>query len=83
MLPALQSCGLGTLLVRAAEQPIRHRGLRRTELAVEEDNPRARALYERLVYVAYGREWEAWDVERPDGSIRRHDTVCVLMRKGP
>jgi hypothetical protein len=34
---------------------------------------RARALYERLGYVAYGSE--------PDGSIRRHETTCVLMRK--
>ncbi|MGW7434042.1 GNAT family N-acetyltransferase [Streptomyces sp. NPDC054861] len=81
VLPALQSCGLGTLLVRAAEQRIRRRGLRRAELAVEEDNPRARALYERLGYVVYGREPEAWDEEGPDGSIRRHETMCTLMRK--
>ncbi|MER7834126.1 GNAT family N-acetyltransferase [Streptomyces sp. NPDC095602] len=81
VMPALQSCGLGTLLVRAAEQRIRDRGLRRAELAVEEDNLRARALYERLGYVAYGREPDAWDEEGPDGSIRRHETMCVLMRK--
>lgn len=82
VLPALQSCGLGTLLVHAAEQRIQHRGLRRAELAVEEDNPRARALYERLGYVAYGRGPDAWDEEGADGSIRRHETMCVLMRKG-
>lgn len=82
VLPALQSRGLGTLLVRAAEQRIRDRGLRRAELAVEEDNPRARALYERLGYVAHGRERDAWDEEGPDGSVRRHETMCVLMRKG-
>ncbi|WP_030691081.1 N-acetyltransferase [Streptomyces globisporus] len=82
VLPALQSCGLGTLLVRAAEQRIRDRGLCRAELAVEEDNPRARVLYERLGYVAYGREPDAWDEEGPDGSVRRHETMCVLMRKG-
>ncbi|GGV02030.1 N-acetyltransferase GCN5 [Streptomyces albospinus] len=81
VLPALQSCGLGTLLIRAAEQRIGSRGLHRAELAVEEDNPRARALYERLGYVAYGREPDAWDEEAPDGSIRRHETMCVLMRR--
>ncbi|MFJ8922518.1 GNAT family N-acetyltransferase [Streptomyces sp. NPDC102415] len=81
VLPALQSSGLGTLLVRAAEGRIRDRGLRRAELAVEEDNPRARALYERLGYVAYGREPDAWDEEGPDGSVRRHETMCVLMGK--
>ncbi|MFD8550987.1 GNAT family N-acetyltransferase [Streptomyces fradiae] len=81
VLPALQSRGLGTLLVRAAEQRIRSRGLRRAELAVEVDNPRARALYERLGYAAYGRKPDAWDEECPDGSIRRHETMCVLMRR--
>ncbi|MBL1285808.1 GNAT family N-acetyltransferase [Streptomyces sp. NPDC057067] len=81
VLPALQSSGLGTLLVRAAEGRIRDRGLHRAELAVEEDNPRARALYERLGYVAYGREPDAWDEEGPDGSVRRHETMCVLMGK--
>ncbi|MDX2290799.1 MULTISPECIES: GNAT family N-acetyltransferase [Streptomyces] len=81
VMPALQSCGLGTLLVRAAEQRIRDRGLRRAELAVEEDNPRARALYERLGYRAYGRAPDAWDEEAADGSIRRHETMCVLLRK--
>src|SRR6478735_11269122 len=38
VLPALQGHGLGTLLIRAAEQRIRDRGLSRAELAVEEDN---------------------------------------------
>ncbi|MGW0737055.1 GNAT family N-acetyltransferase [Streptomyces sp. NPDC002851] len=79
--PALQSSGLGTLLIRAAEQRIRDHGLRKAELAVEENNPRAQALYERLGYVAYDREPDAWDEEGPDGLIRRHDTMCVLMRK--
>jgi ribosomal protein S18 acetylase RimI-like enzyme len=78
---ALQSCGIGTILIRAAEQRIRARGLRRAELSVEENNPRARALYERLGYVAYGRQPEAWDEDAPDGSIVRYETVCTLMRK--
>lgn len=81
VMPALQSCGLGTQLIRAAERRIVGRGRRRTQLAVEENNPRARALYERLGYVAYGREPDAWDEEGPDGSIRRYETMCVLMRK--
>ena len=78
---ALQSCGIGTLLIEAAEQRIRARGLRRAELGVEECNPRARALYERLGYVAYGRKPEAWDEQAEDGSVRRYETVCTLMRK--
>src|SRR5215831_12231993 len=78
---ALQSCGIGTLLIEAAEQRIRARGLHRAELAVEECNPRARALYERLGYVAYDRRPDAWDEEAEDGSVRRYETVCTLMRK--
>ncbi|MER6231016.1 MULTISPECIES: GNAT family N-acetyltransferase [Streptomyces] len=81
VLPALQGHGLGTLLIRAAEQRIRDRGLGRAELAVEEDNPRARALYERLGYVAHGRAPDAWDAEGPDGTVRRYETMCVLMRR--
>jgi ribosomal protein S18 acetylase RimI-like enzyme len=78
---ALQSCGIGTILVQAAEQRIRARGLHRAELGVEECNPRACALYERLGYVSYGREPASWDEEAPGGSLTRYETVCTLMRK--
>jgi len=78
---ALESCGIGTVLIEAAEQRIRARGLHREELGVEENNPRARALYERLGYVAYGRAPESWDEDGPDGSVVRYETVCTLMRK--
>ena len=50
--PALQSCGIGTVLIRVAEQRIRARGLRRAELGVEDSNPRARSLYVKLGYAA-------------------------------
>jgi ribosomal protein S18 acetylase RimI-like enzyme len=78
---ALQSCGIGTLLIGTAEERIRARGLRRAGLSVEESNPRARARYERLGYTAYGRKPEAWDEQAEDGSVRRYETVCTLMRK--
>ena len=81
VLEVLQSCGIGTILVQAAEQRIRARGLRRAELGVEECNPRACALYERLGYVAYGTAPESWDEVAPDGSTVRYETVCTLMRK--
>ncbi|PRX46185.1 ribosomal protein S18 acetylase RimI-like enzyme [Prauserella shujinwangii] len=79
--PALRSCGIGTLLIQAAERRILARNLRRAELSVEENNPRARALYERLGYVGYGREPDSWDVEGPDGIVRRYETTCTVMRK--
>jgi ribosomal protein S18 acetylase RimI-like enzyme len=79
--PALQSCGIGTLLIQAAEQRIRARGLHRAALGVEKSNPRARALYDRLGYTAYGRAPDSWDEQVPDGTIVRYDTMCTLMRK--
>jgi ribosomal protein S18 acetylase RimI-like enzyme len=76
-----QSLGIGSLLIGAAEQRIRDRCLRRAALDVEENNPRARALYERLGYVAYDRRPDAWDQQAPDGTIYRYETICTLMRK--
>lgn len=81
VLPALRSCGLGTLLVGAAEARIRARGLSRAELAVEQDNPRARALYERLGYVAYAREPGEWNEVAADGTVTPRRATHVLFRK--
>jgi len=78
---ALQSCGIGTLLVAAAEDRIRARGRRRAELGVEDSNPRARSLYERLGYAAYGRRPGAWDEEAADGSLRHYETMLTLLGK--
>jgi ribosomal protein S18 acetylase RimI-like enzyme len=78
---ALRSCGLGTALITAAENRIRRRGVPRAELGVELDNPRARALYERLGYVAFEERPDAWDEQAPDGTIRRYETVCTIMAK--
>ncbi|GAA0270979.1 GNAT family N-acetyltransferase [Cryptosporangium japonicum] len=48
--PAFRSCGIGTLLVRSAEERIRRRGLGYAELGVEPDNTGAQRLYARLGY---------------------------------
>jgi ribosomal protein S18 acetylase RimI-like enzyme len=79
--PVLQSCGIGTLLVQVAEKRIMARGHAIAELAVERDNPRGRALYERPGYVAYGHEPDEWDAEDADGCIVRYRAMCTLMRK--
>lgn len=75
--PALQGVGIGTYLIGAAEERIRHRGLATAELAVEVDNPRARALYERLGYSAYGQQTESWQLA--DGTL--NSALCDLLRK--
>jgi ribosomal protein S18 acetylase RimI-like enzyme len=76
--PALQSCGIGTVLVRAAEQRIGARGLHRAEQSVEDSNPRARSLYERLGYTAYGSEPHSSDQETADGTVARYETMVEL-----
>ena len=50
-----QSQGIGTSLVRAAEAFAGERGYRLAELGVEDSNPRARRLYERLGYQSIAR----------------------------
>jgi ribosomal protein S18 acetylase RimI-like enzyme len=50
VLPALQSHGIGAAMVASAEEAARNRGFTIAEIGAETDNPRARALYERLGY---------------------------------
>lgn len=75
----LQSCG--TALIEECESRIRARGLSYAEISVEQNNPRAQRLYERLGYVEYGSEPAAWDQEHPDGTTYWYETVCNLLRK--
>ncbi|MFD2082723.1 Ribosomal protein S18 acetylase RimI [Actinopolymorpha cephalotaxi] len=77
----LRSIGIGTVLIQASEERMRARGLSRSEIGAEENNPRARALYERLGYVVYGCEPASWDEEKPDGTLGRYETTCTLLRK--
>jgi ribosomal protein S18 acetylase RimI-like enzyme len=48
--PELRNHGIGTTLIRKAEGLARTRGFRVVEIGVEESNPDARRLYERLGY---------------------------------
>ncbi len=77
----LRNCGLGTVLIAAAEQRIRARGLSRAELGVDEADQRPRPLYERLGYVAFGAKPCGWDQQQPDGSVGRYETTAVLLAK--
>jgi ribosomal protein S18 acetylase RimI-like enzyme len=79
--PDVRRLGIGTRLIDAAEARIRARGCRTAKLSVEHDNPRARALYERLGYLAVGDRGGAWDAQHDDGSIFTHETVLTDMEK--
>lgn len=55
----LRGRGIGTALVRAAEDAVRGRGHPRVSIAVGDDNPDAERLYLRLGYADSGRRWTA------------------------
>jgi ribosomal protein S18 acetylase RimI-like enzyme len=77
----LQGLGLGTALIAAAEERIRRRGIAVARIGVEDDNPRARALYERLGYYEVGRRAVSWEAEAGDGSLFMYHTVVTEMDK--
>lgn len=77
----LQGLGIATMLIGAGEQRVRARGLAFAALGVEDNNPRARRLYQRLGYLAAGREHAAWETEDDAGVIRLYETTLTILRK--
>jgi GNAT superfamily N-acetyltransferase len=62
--------GIGTALIRSAEDRARERGFRWLGLGVADDNPRAARLYARLGYAAGMHYTAAWSYE--DGAGVKH-----------
>ena len=77
----LQGLGIATMLIGAGEQRVRARGLTFAGLGVEDNNPRARRLYERLGYQASGRQHASWEYEDDDGVLRLYETTLTILRK--
>lgn len=46
---------------------------------MEDANPRARALYQRLGYVELGRRRASWEAQAPDGTLFAYRTVFADM----
>ena len=82
--PDLQSRGLGTKLIEAAEERIQRRGHEWSILGVEVDNERARHLYERLGYQAYETMPDSWIAEDENGNeyVKTVDTILLRKRVG-
>ena len=78
----LRGQGIGTALVRAAEDAVRDRGLSRVAIAVGDDNPDASRLYSRLGYADSGRRWTATYATFDDDGVEHHVTESgpVLVR---
>ena len=80
--PRLRGLGLGSALIAAIEDRVRARGRQWVTLGVEGDNPRARALYERLGYVRFGDGVESWRIPESGGSERVRVTQVTYLRRG-
>ena len=59
VIPHLQGLGIGTAMIAEAERLARARGFGTLEIHVEQDNPGARRLYERLGYAVVGEDTSA------------------------
>ncbi|WP_328870003.1 GNAT family N-acetyltransferase [Streptomyces sp. NBC_00287] len=77
----LRSRGIGTALVRAAEELARQRGLTVVGIGVGKDNPRAAALYERLGYRSLTDYLDRYSYEDHDGAIRECVDSCAFLVK--
>lgn len=76
-----QRLGIGTALVRRAEELLRERGFRWATIAVERQNADARRLYERLGYEAIREHHRSWSYADPEGRTRLVDVDEALLRK--
>jgi ribosomal protein S18 acetylase RimI-like enzyme len=79
--PVLQGLGLGARLLEAAERALRERGFAWAEIGVEKDNPRARALYERVGYRLHRELREEYGYTPPGGQPVRHVIDQWMLRK--
>ena len=80
----LQGRGIGTALIRAAEDHARHLGHERIALGVGLDNPNARRLYERLGYADWGHGTVVgtW-MEHPDNGppVTLSEVLAMLVKR--
>ncbi|GAV40361.1 GNAT family N-acetyltransferase [Streptomyces acidiscabies] len=77
----LRSQGIGTALVRAAEEWALARGVEVMGLGVDDRNPRAAALYERLGYRPGVRYIDRWSYRDVNGVLREHADPCRFLTR--
>ncbi|MET9763666.1 GNAT family N-acetyltransferase [Streptomyces sp. NPDC006372] len=80
----LRSRGIGSALLRAAEERARTRGRTAVGLGVADDNPRAAALYARLGYQALAPYLGRWSYEDHEGVTRECvEKLTFLVKELP
>jgi ribosomal protein S18 acetylase RimI-like enzyme len=73
--------GIGTLLIREAENRVQRRGLNWVTIAAAKQNTGARRLYERLGYRIYGEDRGQWSYVDHQGRTHRVHEPCWLLEK--
>ena len=79
--PRYRSRGIGSRVIVEAETRARERGCEAVEMAVDDDSPRALALYVRQGYAVVGPNLDEYEVPEPDGTSTRVTSPGVLLRK--
>lgn len=79
--PAFQRSGLGTLLMRAAENAVLERGVKEAELGVDRDNSGVLRFYRALGYTAAGTEQGTFTYRTPEGRVIEVAVDQWLLRK--
>jgi ribosomal protein S18 acetylase RimI-like enzyme/dienelactone hydrolase len=78
---AYRSRGIGTQILREAERLALARGFHRIGLSVDERNPKAQALYERLGYhdAGLGPHHERGEYVDQEGQMQAWEETCVYL----
>jgi ribosomal protein S18 acetylase RimI-like enzyme len=76
-----QRRGLGTALIREAEQYLIERNYDSVSIAAAKDNPDARRLYERLGYRVYTEDSGRWSYTDHEGRTRHVYEPCYMLEK--
>lgn len=81
VLEPLRNMGIGTRLIRAAEQAMHARGLHMVEIHVTFDNPAAKRLYEKAGYHVIGHKISHWSYAPPGEDVKHVEEQVWILRK--
>lgn len=76
-----RSQGIGSAMMSELEDRVRAAGFDTAVLSVEQSNPRAKALYERLGWDVVGETTESWQQDDGNGEVFTYTTNCWVMAK--
>ena len=79
--PAYRNLRVGTRLMQTAETHLIDRGYRRALIAVAQDNPDARRLYERLGYRFYAEDPGVWSYIDDQGRMKHVREPAFILEK--